>query len=431
MGRLARPALRPEPVRQGTDHHLRVDGRQHHPAAAGLQLGADLYGAPTSPPRAPRPGGGSPDAGGVGHLGIFVSGKVARKEGTQIASVLKSIEALPPGLYCMKIAEKKNASGKPSYEVSLVELRLEDVAASLNRFKRVDEQPFEAARIVSEFNQRAYELFGRPLVKALANEYGAKLSRELHPLRFQRWAFSDFNPLLGWLAPAAEAVKAQRQALEPDHPTRQLESTASEMLSASLDCYRALRDTAAEVTFFQVYGNLFAFYLGDERDPEAATPVVDPRELPFVKEALASIDQGGYAEALARVGFLMAHRNGLPLTRLQLASDLLEDYRDLLPDLPRDEARRIGGEQEIIARYEPDKAVETLPMLLAARKDRDRLVTLLERVLGDKRVQRIQPSPEQTAMLARIRGVLGGAGRSPAPPKAGRRTQRRVEREAA
>jgi hypothetical protein len=32
----------------------------------------------------------------VGHLGIFVSGKVAKKEGTQIASVLQSIEALPP-----------------------------------------------------------------------------------------------------------------------------------------------------------------------------------------------------------------------------------------------------------------------------------------------------------------------------------------------
>ena len=44
----------------------------------------------------------------VGHLGIFVSGKVAKKEGTQIASVLKSIEALPPGLYGMQIAEQKD-----------------------------------------------------------------------------------------------------------------------------------------------------------------------------------------------------------------------------------------------------------------------------------------------------------------------------------
>ena len=39
----------------------------------------------------------------VGHLGIFVSGKVAKKEHAQIVSVLKSIEALPPGLYAMAI----------------------------------------------------------------------------------------------------------------------------------------------------------------------------------------------------------------------------------------------------------------------------------------------------------------------------------------
>ena len=299
----------------------------------------------------------------VGHLGIFVSGKVAKKEGTQIASVLKSIEALPPGLYGMQIAEKKDSGGKTAYEVNLVELRLEDVVARLNRFKRVDEKPFEAAKVVSEFNQRAYELFGRPLVKALANEYGAKLSREFHPLRFQRWAFSDLNPFLSWLAPAAQAVKAQRQALASDHPARQIESTVSEVTSASLDCFRALRDATAEATFFQTYGNLYAFYLGDGQRSGTAAPAVDPRELPFVKEALASIDKGGYAEALARVAFLMAHRDGpLPLSRVQLAQELLDDYRDLLPDLPLDEARRIGGEQEIIARYEPEKAVETLPV---------------------------------------------------------------------
>ena len=38
----------------------------------------------------------------VGHLGIFVSGQVAKKEHAQIVSVLKSIEALPPGLYGME-----------------------------------------------------------------------------------------------------------------------------------------------------------------------------------------------------------------------------------------------------------------------------------------------------------------------------------------
>jgi hypothetical protein len=350
----------------------------------------------------------------VGHLGIFVSGKVAKKEGTQIASVLKSIEALPPGLYGMQIAEEKDGDGRPAYEVSFVELRLEDIIERLNRFKRGDERPFEAVNVVSEFNQRAYELFGRPLVKALANEYGAKLSRQFHPLRFQRWAFSDLNPWLWWLAPAAEMVNAQRQALGPDDPARKTESRAAELVGASLDCYRALRDAVAEAAFFQIYGNLFAFYLGDERDVEVEAPRVDPRELPFVRKALASIDNGGYAEAVARVAFLLAHKDEpLPLSRLQLAHELIEEYRELLPELAPDEARRIEGEQEFIARYEPDKAVETLPVLLTERKDRERLLSLLEHVLADRRMQRIQPSAQQKAMLARIRGVLGSMERRP------------------
>ena len=79
-----------------------------------------------------------------------------------------------------------------------------------------------------------------------------------------------------------------------------------------------------------------------------------------------------------------------------------------------DELRRIGGEQEIIARYEPERAIETLPVLVAGRKDRNRLLTLLERVLADPRVLRIRPSAEQKAMLARIRSVLSAVERQPA-----------------
>jgi pimeloyl-ACP methyl ester carboxylesterase len=345
----------------------------------------------------------------VGHLGIFVSGKVARKEHKEIVQVMDFIEDLPPGLYGMEIHEQKSANGKPAYDVKFVERRLEDVLPRLNRMKRVDEKPFEAVSAISEFNQRAYELFARPLVQAMATDYGAKLGRDFHPLRFQRWAISDVNPFLWWLPAAAQAVKQQRHALDADHPWRKREAMMSELNSAVLDLYRASRDTMSEATFFQIYGNLYSMYLADKPEERALVAAVeDPRELPVVQEALASIDQGGYAEATARASFLLARKGEpLPLSRLQLKHDLMADYKDLLPAIPRDQARRIRGEQELIVRYEPQRAVETLPALLPHAADRNRFLNLLERLMSDKRVQSVQPVPEQLAMLERIRAVVG------------------------
>src|SRR5499427_7537774 len=214
----------------------------------------------------------------VGHLGIFVSGKVAKKEHAQIVSVLKSIEALSPGLYAMAIHERKGKGGKVEYDVDFDERRLEEVSARLNRFQRADEKPFEAVAAVSEFNQRAYELFAQPLVQSLGNPISAKLSRQFHPLRFQRWAFSDLNPLLAWLGPTAKVVKAQRQAVAADAPTRKVEAMASEAISASLDYYRAIRDAMSEAAFFQTYGNVFSMYLADKQraDERKADLVAEP-----------------------------------------------------------------------------------------------------------------------------------------------------------
>ncbi|MBV9892395.1 MAG: DUF3141 domain-containing protein, partial [Rhizobacter sp.] len=347
----------------------------------------------------------------IGHLGIFVAGKVAKKEHAQIVSVLRSIEALPPGLYGMKIAENASDGGS-TYEVSFLELRLEEVVKRLNRFEREDERPFAAMNAVSEFNQRAYELFGRPVAQAVANEYTAKLARKFHPLRFQRWAFSDLNPALWWLASAAQAVQANRQAVAADAPGRQLEAAFAEVVSATLDFQKSVRDALGEASFFEIYGNLSAFYFGDKRNDAAAKAAASPRELSFVKDALAAIDKGGYAEALARVAVLMAHEDGpLPLSRVELAQELLDDYRKFLPDLPRDQVRRIGGVQEIVAEYEPEKAIAALPALLADREDRERLLTLLDRVLADPRVQRIEHTPQQRKRLEQIRRVLRPAAR--------------------
>jgi pimeloyl-ACP methyl ester carboxylesterase len=343
----------------------------------------------------------------IGHLGIFVSGKVAKKEHTQIVSVLQTIERLPPGLYAMDINQHVGADGKPEYEVEFRERQLEQVAEKLNRFQREDEKPFEAVEAISEFNQRAYELFVRPTVQAMSNEGTAEMLRRFHPLRMQHWMLSDLNPWLAWLGPAADYVRGHRRPIEADHPLRQLEHAGSELLSASLDLYRGVRDAATEAAFFGVYANMYNFYLADR--PQAALPApVEPRELPYVKEALASLAEGGYTEALARVGYLLMRKDEpLPLARLQTKDDLAHDYAAFLPQVTPEQFRRIRGEQEIIARYEPEQAILSLPQLLGDPADRTRLLTLLDKLMADPRVQAVQPSARQLEMLERIRGVLG------------------------
>ena len=347
----------------------------------------------------------------IGHLGIFVSGKVAKKEHAQIVSVMDQIELLPAGLYGMKLTANKDKDGKVGYDVEFVEHRLEEIAAYFNKFKRADEQPFEAVTAISDFTQQAYELFMQPFVQAISTEMSARLMRQFHPLRFQQWSVSHINPWTAWLPSAAQSVTAHRQALAADDPMRRIEGIGSELISASLDLYRAMRDATTEARFFSIYANMFSLYLAEKHEVQvqAAAAVAGPRELPFVKEALASAAEGGYTEAFARVAYLLARKGEpLPIARLDMRKELVADYADYMPKLPLDQWRRIRGEQEIIAHYDREQALGTLPALLADRADREKLLTLLDKLMADERVQHAKPTPEQLAMLERIRAVLSG-----------------------
>ncbi|MEM5277126.1 DUF3141 domain-containing protein [Cupriavidus taiwanensis] len=344
----------------------------------------------------------------IGHLGIFVSGKVAQKEHAQIVSVLQSIELLPPGLYGMIIHERKSGAGV-EYEVEFSEHSLEEIARRLNRFERADEKPFEAVAAISEFTQRAYELFAQPYVQAMSNETTARMLREFHPLRMQNWAFSDLNPWMTWLGAAANAVRSNRQALEDDHPLRLQEQAGAEMLSAGLDAYRAVRDAMTEATFFNVYANMLSFLPQDKTAHAGRPAVTEPRELPEVKAALESIREGGYTEAIARMACLLERQGEpLPLSRLELRKELVTDYAELLPELQPADWRQIRGQQELITLYAPEQAIETLPALLHEQADRDRLQTLAEKLKADERLLGRAPTAEQAAMLQRIRAVLSG-----------------------
>jgi pimeloyl-ACP methyl ester carboxylesterase len=349
----------------------------------------------------------------VGHLGIFVSGKVVKKEHTQIISVLKSIEALRPGLYGMEIIERKGPAGEPEYTVEFVEHRLEDIAATLNRFQRMDERAFEAVAMVSEFNQRAYDLFGSPAFKGMANPEFARWQRQFHPLRMQRWVWSSLNPALNWLSSAAEFTRLHRRLAPSDHPLRQTERSGSDVVSAWLDFYRDMRDTINEASFFGVYGSLYQFCFADKLGkefPEAGSDCRRPvgaNETPaMVKELIAAIDRGGYTEAVARTDALIAqHGKPLPLSRVELQNELIRQYGDHLPELPLHAARRVRGEQDLIATYAPQAAIDTLPKLLADADDRRRFLALLDILVADPRVQ-ADITSEQMETLQQIRRRL-------------------------
>src|SRR6185503_2742440 len=200
----------------------------------------------------------------IGHLGIFVSGKVAKKEHSQIVSVLKYIQALPPGLYGMNIHETIGADGNVEYDVTLHERRLEDLKR-LQKYDRVDEKPFEAVAALSELNERAYELLVRPIVREAMPEWLGKVLREWHPLRVQRWWFSDRNPIVAPLPAMAAVARMYRHPRSAGNPGRRAEHLFAEHMSAALDLYRDLRDAAGEAAFFETYGNMLSLSMADQR----------------------------------------------------------------------------------------------------------------------------------------------------------------------
>jgi pimeloyl-ACP methyl ester carboxylesterase len=343
----------------------------------------------------------------VGHLGIFVSGRVAKKEHAQIVEVLEHIEALRPGLYLMEIHEVRGVNGKTEYEVTIEERRLEDLRR-LNRLQRRDEKPFEVVAEVSALTERAYTLFARPFIRPLVNEGTAEAGRMFHPLRWQRWALSDLNPLLAPLPALASVARAGRQAAPPDNPYRRLEKAASDVVTAGLDLYRDLRDASMEALFFQIYGPAALMDVVPEAAPEERPAVRDPRELPLVRDALAAIGSGGYPEAVALIGALIGRGAGrIPLARLELVERFVRGD-EVLSRLPPDAVRRIRAEQAIVAELEPARGLQSLPRLLADSADRQRVLDLL-----DNAVAEVEPTPEQQSMVERVRAVLGvGAARS-------------------
>ena len=150
----------------------------------------------------------------------------------------------------MDIHEAVGLDGATAYEVSLAERKVEELR-HLQKGDRMDEKPFEAVAAVSELTERAYELLVRPMLREMVPEWAAKAARAFHPLRAQRWMFSDKNPMLAGLPYFCVLGQVGSQARSQSNPMRQSEKLASDLITARWSVSRSAR-CGARSGFYQV-----------------------------------------------------------------------------------------------------------------------------------------------------------------------------------
>jgi hypothetical protein len=212
----------------------------------------------------------------------------------------------------------------------------------------------------------------------------------------------------------ASKVEADRKPASQDNPFRRLEEMGSEMITAFWNLYRDMRDAGSESAFFQIYGSMIALGAsGDVKLGLLPLQQPDPRELPFVKEALAQIEKGGYPEAIARISSLIGRFAGtIPLLRLEKAEKIVRADK-VLSKLTEDQKRHLRSEAEVMALLEPEYTLHALPKLLSKKEEREQAMSILEwgRTLEDL-------TKEQQDMIGKITAVLSakeagaGAGNS-------------------
>ncbi|GMG80832.1 TerB family tellurite resistance protein [Paralimibaculum aggregatum] len=338
----------------------------------------------------------------IGHLGIFVSSKIARKEHSEVASTLRTIEALPPGLYEMKIEAYAGAVENRSFTVSFHERTLEDIATLDDG--REDEASFAAVARASELQTELYDIAVRPFVQAGATAASAELGRALHPLRLQRAMLSSRNPAMKLLADHVAAGTAPRAALPADNPFLQGERAMADVIEQSLDLARDLRDAWYEMLFHGLWSTPWARWFGrTHARPRRLSSSAELRNLSEVQTALCHISEGGLAEAVVRMLVLMADSRGnVRRDRLERSARVLaedEPFRSL----PAAQRNLMINEQTLIVEFERERAIETLPDLLRTEAERRRALELVRYIPGPVD----EMAPDTVELLQRFHRVLG------------------------
>ena len=352
----------------------------------------------------------------IGHLGIFVSTKVADREHAEIMSAIDLIDILPPGLYEAIIEDTR--PDMPSldlvegrYLIKFEPRTIEDILALGDG--REHERAFEVVKRVSEINQSLYDTFLSPVVKAMSNEVTAQWLRLLVPERLQRYLLSDLNPAMWPVKMLAEMVRAQRRPASPDNPFVQTERQMSDAIEKSLDAYRDLRDAWSERLFKAIYESPWlAAMVGlagktDRRqEPKPAAKLREEVKRLKVRELEAQIEEGTPLDGKVRILLYQGRDEKVVDER---PFNLVRQFIQEMPVKKRPtlaQLKEAVKRQSFILLHDEERAIKALPKLLPDVEERQRALARARQIAAAKAGNL---SDAQEARFRRLEEVLGVA----------------------
>ena len=313
----------------------------------------------------------------VGHLGIFVSGKVATKQHQEFTQAMDIIDVLPPGLYEAVITDKTpdttNAELATGDYVMRFEPRTLGYLRALGGNDTEDELRFATVARVSDINQGLYRTFSSPLMRMLSSEQSAEWLRAIHPDRIRYAMFSDRNPLMQLVTSQVEGIRAHRRPVSRENPFRRAEAEMSRQISRFLDSYQDARDRLIEGWFMAVYGSpLLQAFVGLRADAAIARQRIgrDVLREAVTAHLAANLDRrfehGGTREACLRaLIYVGSARDEVGCDERAFA--VLRQIRARTPEAQRiglAEFKALVREQYLLLLRDEERAIAGIPELL-------------------------------------------------------------------